>query len=260
MHRPLVALVACLLLTATGLGLLGVAATITQAPVVLVATATAGTTPQATPGGTATPEPSPIAAAVTLPSPGGSVALRVSHLALAPGAVLPPVLASAPVALIAEQGTVGVRTYRVGGLGRLLDDGQADTVLRRGDHLVVGTGEVRAVRNAGSMPAVVLVVAIEPIADASTPTAMVARADLAKNPWKGVGNTGGRKLAAALGKFRVAPPFPRSLFGHRSSPSRSTTWWRGLVQQWADRAPSAQRGQTATGRRARDGHSQAVTR
>lgn len=33
MHRPIVALFACLLLTATGLGLLGVAATVTQAPI-----------------------------------------------------------------------------------------------------------------------------------------------------------------------------------------------------------------------------------
>ena len=155
-------------MTATGLSLLGVAATITPAPVVLVATATVGTTPQATPGGTATPEPTSIAAAVTLPSSGGPVALRVSHLALAPGAVRPPVVASASVALIAEQGTVGVRTYGVGDGGRLLDDAQADTVLRRGDHLVVGTGTVRTVRNTGPMPAAVLVVAIEP--------ALVARA------------------------------------------------------------------------------------
>ena len=165
MHRPIVALVACLLLTATGLGLLGVAATVTRAPVVLVATATVATTPQASPAGTATPEPSPITAAVTLPSSGGSVALRVSHLALAPGAALPPVVASAPVALIAEQGTVGVRTYGVGGVGRQLEDAQADTVLRRGDHLVVGTGTVRTVRNTGSTPAVVLVVAMEPVDD-----------------------------------------------------------------------------------------------
>jgi hypothetical protein len=164
MRRPIVALVACLLLTATGLGLLGVAATVTSVPVVVVATTTAESTREAMPGQTGTPEPEPVAVDITMPSPGGPVTLRVSRLALAPGAVLPPERTTAPTALIAELGAVGVRTYGADGFGQGFDETQADAVLRRGEYLVVGPDTVRTIRNAGPAPAVVLVVAIEAVA------------------------------------------------------------------------------------------------
>ncbi len=78
--------------------------------------------------------------------------------------------------LIVETGAVGVETDgRRRGRIRDLDGAQVDTVLRRGDHVVVGRGTVRRVRNGGPTPAVVLVVAIEPIAVASTSPSMVAR-------------------------------------------------------------------------------------
>lgn len=162
MTRALVLPLAVILALATGLGLLGIAATVTQAPVVVVATATAAPTPEATPRPAATPEPEPVAVDVTMPSPGGSVTLRVSRLALAPGEVLPPERTTAPTALIAEQGAVGVRTYGADGFGQGFDETQADAVLRRGDHLVVGPDTVCTIRNAGPAPAVVLVMAIEP--------------------------------------------------------------------------------------------------
>ena len=175
MHRPIVALVTCLLLTATGLGLLGIAATVTSAPVVVVATTTAEPMPEATPGQAATPEPEPVAVDITMPSPGGPVTLWMSRLALEPGAVLPPERTTAPTALIAEVGAVGVRTYGAGMVGQGLDETQADTELRRGEHLVVGPGTVRTIRNAGPTHAVVLVVTIEPIAVASTSPNLVAQ-------------------------------------------------------------------------------------
>jgi hypothetical protein len=75
--------------------------------------------------------------------------------------VLAPVTASDPTVLIAEQGAIGVRAYGAGLVGHGIDVTQADTVLRRGEHLVVGPGTIRTVRNAGPSPAVVLVVAIE---------------------------------------------------------------------------------------------------
>jgi hypothetical protein len=164
MRRPLVALVACLLLTATGLGLLGVAATVAPAPVVVVATATAEPTAVAAPRGAESQEPEPLAAPVTVPLPCGPVLLRVVRHALAPGVVLPPVRTKAPTALIVELGAVGVQTYDAfldkHGLGEF----QTDTVLRRGKQVVVDAGTIRDVRNAGRTPAVVLVVAIEPVA------------------------------------------------------------------------------------------------
>jgi hypothetical protein len=160
MRRPIVAFIVCLLLTATGLGLLGVAASVTQA--------TAGPTAAATPEADALPETEPISADVLMLSPDGPVVLRVTHLALPPGVVLTPSLAPVPTALVVEVGTVEVLTYAAIPVGLGVQEVESNTELRRGEHLVVDPGTVRAVRNAGPAPAVVLVVAIEPFAAAST--------------------------------------------------------------------------------------------
>jgi hypothetical protein len=89
---------------------------------------------------------------------------------------LTPVLASVPTALVVEAGTVGVRTYAAAQVGFGVEEFETDTVLRRGEHLVVDHGTVRTVRNAGPASAVVLVVAIEPAAVALTSPKMVAGA------------------------------------------------------------------------------------
>jgi hypothetical protein len=153
MRRPIVALVACPLLMATGLGLLGVAAPTLDAD--------------------APPATEPLAADVTLLVPHGPVIHRFTRLALPPRAVLTPVLASVPTALVVEAGAVGVRTYTAQ-VGVNMQEDAADTVLRRGDHLVVDPGTVRTVRNVGPAPAEVLVVAIEQFAAASPSPSVVA--------------------------------------------------------------------------------------
>jgi hypothetical protein len=169
MMRALVLPLAVMSALATGLGLLGLAATITQAPVVVVVTATATPAIEATQDADALPATEPFAADVTMLVPDGLVVLRVTRLALPPGALLPPERAAAPAALIAEVGEVGVRTYATlpGTAAQEPNEVRADAVLRRGEHLNIPADTVRTVRNASAVPAVVLVVAIEPLAGVS---------------------------------------------------------------------------------------------
>jgi quercetin dioxygenase-like cupin family protein len=193
MTRALLLPLAAILALATGVGLLGVATTLRSAPVAvrptpstpeIVATATievaarAATPPGEEPAATdALAAAEALIADVPVALPDGPALLRVERVSLAPGAVLPPAVAAGPTALVVETGTVRVLATNDGwaqvgpdvtwvNLGP--DTTLIDAALHRGEQAVLRPGAVRTVRNAGPAPAVVLVVAIEPVGVAST--------------------------------------------------------------------------------------------
>jgi hypothetical protein len=174
MTRAFLLPLTALLALATGVGLFGVAATLRSAPIAVApATVPSGATSEATTTETARSAHDPLAADVPVELAGGPALLRVARLALAPGAVLPPVAAAGPTALVVEAGTVGVVVkddgwvltgsdrpwVRVGP-----DKTEFGAVLGREEHLTLRPGTVGTVRNTGSDPAVVLVVSVESLA------------------------------------------------------------------------------------------------
>jgi hypothetical protein len=164
MTRALLLPLTVILALATGLGLLGVAATLTQDPIIVPpATAATGAPADATPTAVVLPETEPPDANTPVPLPSGLATARVERRMLGPGVALAPVVASGPTVLIVETGTVAVKTDGAVWVGYGLDGAHVDTVLRRGEWAVVHAGSVHTVRNGGPAPAVVLVVAMEPV-------------------------------------------------------------------------------------------------
>jgi predicted ester cyclase len=97
--------------------------------------------------------------------PAGPATLQVSRLILRSGDSLPPLAAAGPLVLVVETGELSVRTDGAVAVGHGRDVAPVDTVLRQGERFVVGPGLHHAARNAGPTPAVVLVVAIDPVYD-----------------------------------------------------------------------------------------------
>jgi hypothetical protein len=179
MTRTLLLPLAAILALATGVGLLGVAATLQAAPVAVVpATATAGATAEATATENSAPPPDPLAAGVPVELPDGPALVRVERLGLAPGTVLPPVAAAGLAALVVEAGTVGVLVRDDGWVltgtnHPWVRAGSGETefgaLLGSGEHLTLRPGSVATLRNTGPAPAAVVVVAVEPLAPVPAP-------------------------------------------------------------------------------------------
>jgi predicted ester cyclase len=110
----------------------------------------------------------PLFEEVPVELPAGPAVLQVSRLILRAGAGLPPLTAAGPTVLAVEAGALSVRTdgttWVAQGLDQHLDAVRVDAVLRQGERLVLTLGVRHTVRNDGPTPAVVLVVAIEPVA------------------------------------------------------------------------------------------------
>jgi predicted ester cyclase len=106
----------------------------------------------------------PLLADFLVESPAGSGDPQVARFVLLPGAALPPLTATEPVELAVEAGALAVRTDGVNWIGETLQEVHLDAVLGRGERLVLTPGMHHTVRNDGPAPAVVRVVAIEPVA------------------------------------------------------------------------------------------------
>jgi quercetin dioxygenase-like cupin family protein len=159
--RALLLPLAAMLALATGVGLLGVAATVNVEPIVRpVATAIPDMTATPASDGVAVAEPLLADASVELPA--GAAALRLARLGLPPGTGLPSRTASGPALLAVERGTASVRSEGAVWVGHGLDAAQVETTLHPGERIVVAPGVFYAVRNDGPASAVVLVVTIEP--------------------------------------------------------------------------------------------------
>jgi quercetin dioxygenase-like cupin family protein len=163
MSRALLLPLTTILALATGVGMLGVATTLSQDPIVLAtATATVVPTvpPTATPPAAASPVTDSLVAHIPVQLPTGSVVLSVARLTLRPDEVLPPAEASDPIVLLVESGAVAVRLAHAALANQGLDETRFDTVLHRGQQVVVSAGMIHALRNAGQTPAVVLVMTV----------------------------------------------------------------------------------------------------
>jgi predicted ester cyclase len=106
----------------------------------------------------------PLATDVPVELPAGSAVPRVSRFILRVGAGLPLLTASGPTLLVVEEGALAVRTEGVVGVDEgLANPVQVDHVVHQGERLVLTPGLRHTIRNDGPAPAVVLMVAIEPV-------------------------------------------------------------------------------------------------
>ena len=105
----------------------------------------------------------PLYAFAPLPAQTDSAVLQIARFALPSGASLPSFRSRGTAMVVAESGALSVRTDGAARVGPGPDAAQIDIQLGAGKRLVLTPDMRHTVRNDGPTPAVVLIVAIDPI-------------------------------------------------------------------------------------------------
>jgi mannose-6-phosphate isomerase-like protein (cupin superfamily) len=164
MTRSLLLPFAAILALATGLGLLGVAITLSQDPVAIAPSAVS-TAPvaEARRNRETRPDTKPFRVDAPVQLASGPGVFCVERLTLAPAEHLSAnVKPGGSAVLVVETGTLAVRFDGAARVGQGLDAAQISTVLQPGEHVLILPGMLHVARNDGPATAVAFLIAIAP--------------------------------------------------------------------------------------------------